>query len=288
MPNQTTNYKLTKPLKSELYNIDIQNENMDIIDETLKEIETEASRHFAVNLLDNSDFTNPVNQRGETSYTGKYSIDRWRTHGSVVVTVNEGSITTSGGLNQYLDAEAVKDCVHTIAAMKADGTIVCYSRNPHLIYAEPSSGAIGLGTDTSTGNVTCRLKAGEYLWAALYEGEYTAETLPTYQPKGYAVELSECRRYSQRIHFRGLGTATSTTQMNVRINFPMEMRIASPTAIIDSADYFETVYVYMTDWSLNPTINAHHAMLRFSNPNAGLTTNAVYSVTVDVYISADL
>lgn len=31
-----------------------------------------------VNLLDNSDFTNPVNQRGQTEYLGSgYSIDRW-------------------------------------------------------------------------------------------------------------------------------------------------------------------------------------------------------------------
>ena len=35
----------------------------------------------ARNLLDNSDFTNPVNQRGQASYTmsanGGYTIDRW-------------------------------------------------------------------------------------------------------------------------------------------------------------------------------------------------------------------
>jgi hypothetical protein len=29
-------------------------------------------------------------------------------------------------------------------------------------------------------------------WIALYKGEYTAETLPEYQPKGYAVELLAC------------------------------------------------------------------------------------------------
>ena len=36
MPNQTTNYKLIKPLPSELYSIEVFNENMDIIDDTLK------------------------------------------------------------------------------------------------------------------------------------------------------------------------------------------------------------------------------------------------------------
>lgn len=32
-------------------------------------------------------------------------------------------------------------------------------------------------------------------WAALYEGAYTADTLPPYVPKGYAAELAECQRY---------------------------------------------------------------------------------------------
>ena len=36
-------------------------------------------------------------------------------------------------------------------------------------------------------------------WAALYEGEYTAETLPPYVPKGYAAELAECLRYYRKI-----------------------------------------------------------------------------------------
>ena len=40
--------------------------------------------------------------------------------------------------------------------------------------------------------------AGAY-WAALYEGSYTADTLPPYVPKGYASELAECLRYFERL-----------------------------------------------------------------------------------------
>lgn len=43
MPNYTSNYKLTKPLPNELYNIDIQNNNMDIIDTNLKKASDTAS-----------------------------------------------------------------------------------------------------------------------------------------------------------------------------------------------------------------------------------------------------
>ena len=35
MPNYTTNLNLTKPLVSELYDINVQNENMDKIDEVI-------------------------------------------------------------------------------------------------------------------------------------------------------------------------------------------------------------------------------------------------------------
>lgn len=49
------------------------------------------------NLLDNSDFTNPVNQRGKTSYTGSvYTIDRWKLWTNATsLTINNGYITNA-------------------------------------------------------------------------------------------------------------------------------------------------------------------------------------------------
>lgn len=43
MPNQTPNYNLTKPLKTENYNIDVFNNNADIIDTALKIIDLKVS-----------------------------------------------------------------------------------------------------------------------------------------------------------------------------------------------------------------------------------------------------
>lgn len=40
MPNTTTNFKLIKPLVTDLYDIEVQNQNMDIIDAALKELES--------------------------------------------------------------------------------------------------------------------------------------------------------------------------------------------------------------------------------------------------------
>lgn len=38
----------------------------------------------------------------------------------------------------------------------------------------------------------------EIIWAAVYVGTYTTNTLPEYQVKGYVAELSACQRFLQR------------------------------------------------------------------------------------------
>lgn len=58
------------------------------------------------NLLDNWYFKNPVNQRGQTSYTvTDYAIDRWISQGCTV-TLNDGYLTIAG---KYLNLDQVVD-----------------------------------------------------------------------------------------------------------------------------------------------------------------------------------
>ena len=72
-------------------------------------------------------------------------------------------------------------------------------------------------------------------WAALYEGSYTADTLPPYVPKGYAAEFAECRRYYKRFTapyagIVGTGYVTGSTKyiyINPPDNYPM--RIDKPS-----------------------------------------------------------
>lgn len=145
------------------------------------------------NLLDNSDFTHPVNQRGATSYSGAvYTIDKWRTWlTDDSVAVNDGYITVTGnGIHQYFEADIFNDAIYTFAAKKTDGTIVVYARNSKDDFAV--NGNLGFGYETSSGKVTVKLCQGSYVWAALYEGSYTAETLPPYVPKGKHVEMLNC------------------------------------------------------------------------------------------------
>lgn len=177
------------------------------------------------NLLDNSDFRNPVNQRGQTSYADEYGIDRWISYGTA--TVNSTSITVDNIFQQYMDPRRVKNCIHTLAAMKSDGTIIFYSQNPLDSFGEKSDGSLGLGFYGANNVVIARLHAGEYIWAALYEGEYTAETLPEYQPKGYGAELAECQRYYQ------IRSANNIAAADMRPT----MRLSSPTITSVSGGY---------------------------------------------------
>ena len=156
------------------------------------------------NLLDNSDFRNPVNQRGVTSYSGTgykgYTIDRWRLHfggstGQLDVTPSGIKFTLQDDnayFDEMLDLDTSK--TYTFAAM-VNGELSLTSGVPDnnvnngvIILAKSDGGYLRAGF----------CKKGEetiVTWAALYEGAYTADTLPPYVPKGYAAELAECRLY---------------------------------------------------------------------------------------------
>lgn len=191
----------------------------------------------ARNLLDNSDFTNPVNQRGLTSYSGAgYTLDRWRIWvDSCTLTRNSGYITVSGHyLYQILESYKA-NTVYTLAVKELDGTLTVISHTFESGGSEP--------TDFYLDNGLNRIRIGlegaskNYVWAALYEGSYTAETLPEYVPKGYAAELAECMRYYQRIEgakFSFYSYRGTEKYFFGSCNFPMVMR-ETPTITISTA-----------------------------------------------------
>ena len=145
----------------------------------------------ARNLLDNSDFTNPVNQRGKTTYsTGGYTIDRWLLYGTdITMAISPSGITINTGLSSaYLQQRMAK------GLLKADKTYSAYYMDADGTISEAD--IITSNSDWEVFEIV--LNAGEtktIVWAALYEGSYTADTLPPYVPKGYAAELAECLRY---------------------------------------------------------------------------------------------
>lgn len=167
------------------------------------------------NLLDNSDFTNLIAQAGIGGKHGTqaYAADRWiMTSGAVSYKKGTG-LTLNGTITQKL--EHAPD-IATPAVGTASGTA-------SISYAD------GAVTITSSGGVI--------RWAALYTGEYTAETLPEYQPKGYGAELAECQRYYYKVPSAATisynGYIFSNTVCRVTIPLPVPMRV-KPTLSIAS------------------------------------------------------
>ena len=200
------------------------------------------------NLLDNSDFKHPVNQRGKTSYTAEgYTIDRWHSNTTNTITLSNTGITLSTGsaILQKLDLiDALAGKTITAAVCFADGTIAAKSG------ISTNNGAYTSIVDVTQNNLRIRVYEGtdgyirfqfeanvniKLQWAALYEGSYTADTLPPYVPKGYAAEFAECRRYYKRFTSPNdsiicAGYVTSSTKsihINPMDNYPM--RIVKPS-----------------------------------------------------------
>ena len=186
------------------------------------------------NLLDNSDFTNPVNQRGQTSYSGiwVYSIDRWAAwldaSSPATVSVVSGGITPFPGMiiqrleSKYIDSNKT----YTLAAMTGDGLLVLSGK---ITSTTQSSTNVNNGihfdfnedSDTYQFTLSGTTSASKFVWAALYEGSYTAETLPPYVPKGYAAELAECNRYFRLLK---IGGAVNESYIGYRMPLSPVMR----------------------------------------------------------------
>ena len=166
------------------------------------------------NILDNSDFLNPVNQDGISSVTASVwtrIIDRWRAFSqSGTAKLQADGILISGDFSQPISvSDSAKYNGKTLTfAAKIGGNVYCVSFHVNLdgSYHEDSVATpygriyivVGSAKDLA---VLIRNNTGSAVveWAALYEGAYTTDTLPAYQPKGYAVERAECLRYREKV-----------------------------------------------------------------------------------------
>lgn len=271
----------------------------------------------AYNLLDNSDFRNPVNQRGATSYSGakQYTIDRWKT-GSSELTVNLKNGYISLTNNATSGRLAFEQVLGTGYAGKTLTVAICdhdtgnvYCRSATVPNATSSNQCFGDAswnghsvrmTMTNEGAfcidiMTANAKTLNVRWVALYEGEYTAETLPTYMPKGYAHELLECQRYCYVIPKTSgahcyAGYSNSTTNVRITIDLPVPLR-AYPEVTIDN---IESCNIYdsiggknASSFSINQC-NRNALVLNFTTTGLTAWTCCTARFNTSVTISADL
>lgn len=201
---------------------------------------------FAYNLLDNSDFSNPVNQRGQTSATTTgHFIDRWKVEAiDGTITIQDGYISLTENSNQTWFTQYIEPYIpvgtpvtlamkHTNGNISLATTTISTSGDGYAI----DGGNFWISGDDSGCNRVCLVpRAGttwNIEWVALYEGEYTADTLPEYQPKGYAAEMMECMRYYRNFTDTDMmvtGLVISSTLLRFVLPLVMPMRVA-PTVI---------------------------------------------------------
>ena len=259
------------------------------------------------NLLDNSDFVHPINQRGETSKQASwvYWIDRW-----LADTEKTAAQLTSSGIRLPATAEKnlrilqrvpleriKKGQSYTIAAYDASGNVFCVSGvfDGEQLTGDASSGGKYWLSINKGDNLTywyCILDAYADITVkcmALYEGEYTAETLPPYVPKGYAAELAECLRYYRRI------TATNETFAGYCANgvsycmIPLQTMRIKPS-LVPSGKFYYTLGNKQGTTTATATAhsaNVNRAIIKCAITETGILTGTI-SPQGDIDISADL
>lgn len=194
------------------------------------------------NLLDNSNFLNPINQRGKAAYESGFgiAIDRWylghsaaSSGGKASLTIHKGGISiqnTTGEAQSYtyIQTRVVKE---EVAEGKA--YTFAYKRNGEIVLLNLSSEHVANDIE-QYGFLPLSIEIKNMIeanieWAALYEGIYTAETLPPYTPKGYAAEMAECKRYYEKLSPNAMLRTTvhdSFYELLIQYN---EKRIDKPT-----------------------------------------------------------
>ena len=172
-----------------------------------------------VNLLDNSDFTNPVAQAGVGGSHGNqaYALDRWILTSGTVSYQSSIGLALNGTITQKLE-HSPTGTVSAFVGMASGQASISYS-----------GGAV---TITSAGGIVA--------WAALYDGIYSDDTRPDYHSKGYTAELAQCQRYYRDIYLRGAtGFLLETNKAVFNLDF-IEMRIANPTVQVITGDNIVT------------------------------------------------
>ena len=296
------------------------NQSITTVQNNLNTAKTELSTDYnnkiknaaPVNLLDNSDFTNPVNQRGETSYTGKpgYTIDRWvNTNSDTITTITDvGLIFSANTKNGYprqrlSNNHNLKGKVVTGVICLSSGTIVFGSGTvPNNSVSEPTpiiykainqNSALGVFLDVDDTIIfQFTVNAGNGIsvkWAALYEGEYTAETLPEYRPKGYEIELLHCMHYCQILSryeaYRAFIISANTVQVTFPLHVPMRIK-PSASAFNFEVRNLQSVTSTGFTFSLSNYGNGY-IRINASKTGHGLTDASIV-VSDPVILSADL
>lgn len=243
------------------------------------------------NLLDNSDFRNPVNQRGQTGYSGSvYTIDRWflwsansnatlSTDGNIVA-INPNGDDEVALMQRFAKGYLSEEKSYTFAYLDTQGTI--HIDNNPVKYVVEAYDYVEIKRDALTG----------IIWVALYEGAYAADTLPPYVPKGYTAELAECQRYYVPLIATWI-TGLFKVGQGIVVEVPAARNIRSiaPTVVLNSPKIFTNSGwsdLTFTGVNVNRGYAANVVFDATDSTAAQLTTGNAYIVSGIEAINSDL
>ena len=218
------------------------------------------------NILHNWDFSNPVNQRGKTSYNGLgYGIDRWKLS-SVNVTLDVQSdnikftAVGSGDLWQYIENyQQYRGQTLTLSIELASPTVNNVAFGLYDGVASTVLGLAGKGSGIHTLTRTIDSSATE-LRVRIYGNQLgvtnsieikrvklelgTKSTLANDPPADYGEQLALCQRYLFRIDptantLLAPGFGLNTTTMRTNLYLPVALHI-KPTATYDTLTVTDT------------------------------------------------
>lgn len=290
MATKTSLLGLTKPAYTEAADIAVLNGNFDLIDKAV------GNGKHAKNWADNGFFPSAfvVNQRGAVSVTTgwTYFIDRWLApsaseatpislNGSGL-TINNAAGTSTMSLRQYI--ANMPDGVYTAAA-KCNGNL--WTRQFTLLDGSMSAASnhsdstgqlyiSGTGASLAFNLQVYSGKSGLFEWAALYEGAYTADTLPAYVYKGYAAELAECQRYYIKIATQPInGWCYNWGRVAAFVSLPVKMRVPYPTVVL--AQETPNFYVNATAYNaaLEGSTSVENGVVIYYTHTAGINGQCV-------------
>ena len=261
----STPAELRKKLEIRGDTIPVSAEDSTLISEALTKIPTTSGGGVNPNLLDNWYFGRPVNQRGQTEYTGNatYSIDRWWTQYETTLSIVDGGIKIGGkwDVQQYFE-NTLPNATYTLSLLYKDRTgsdplrLIIGNRTDGDLAQTESKDASGIlsvtfstaklnkvnfgftgSTDNSATIIAIKLELGDTQTLAHKENEkWVLNEIPD-----FGEQLRRCQRYFVRLtNAYGYGWTYSSSVANFLVPLPTTLR-ANPVVKFTKNGEIQTI-----------------------------------------------
>lgn len=220
------------------------------------------------NLLINPNFK--INQRGASSYTSGYTVDRWRISNATLnaTTMTLSSSNSSGGtLLQYLEGSNAGTFTVTLNAISVTGTVY-FSWKDGTTYKRGATITKGINTYTfSASSLTCvgiEVAAGASVQLDYLKLEQGSVATHFVKPNK-AEELLKCQRYYEKMEVL-LGRLVINTSQNFSASYKSKFyRVLNGS--------------YRAEKRTTPTISVKGSLTNTSNGALGVSASDLKSDT---------